>query len=89
MGAYICAVPARDGGGAGLLLSAPVPAFVLIGFWFITQLFSGFSTLGVDAVGAGGGVAYFAHIGGFIAGALLISFFTLGQPRPSLGRRTG
>ncbi len=59
----------------------PLPAFVLIGFWFVAQLFSGFSSLGPDAVGAGGGVAYFAHIGGFVAGALLIKLFVLGRGR--------
>ncbi len=38
-----------------------VPAYVLIGFWFVYQLL--FALLGIE-----GGVAYFAHIGGFIAG---------------------
>lgn len=59
----------------------PLPAFILIGFWFAAQLFSGFSSLGVDAVGAGGGVAYFAHIGGFVAGALLVNVFAFNRPR--------
>ena len=58
-----------------------LPAFVLIGFWFLLQVFSGFSSLGVNAVGASGGVAYFAHIGGFIAGAALVSIFVLGRNR--------
>ena len=64
----------------------PLPAFVLIGFWFLVQVFNGFSSLGVNAVGAGGGVAYFAHIGGFIAGALLIKLFVIGQPRAPVRR---
>jgi membrane associated rhomboid family serine protease len=42
----------------------PVPAAFILGFWFLIQLLN---------VGAGGGVAWFAHIGGFIAGVLLIS----------------
>ncbi|MEX2247666.1 MAG: rhomboid family intramembrane serine protease [Dehalococcoidia bacterium] len=58
-----------------------VPAAVLIGIWFLMQLFSGVSSLGVDAVGAGGGVAYFAHIGGFVAGLALVHVFALGRPR--------
>ncbi len=62
----------------------PLPAFVLIGFWFVAQLFSGFSTLGVDAVGAGDGVAYFAHIGGFIAGAVLVNASAWNRPRRRL-----
>ncbi|MFQ6088065.1 MAG: rhomboid family intramembrane serine protease [Candidatus Methanofastidiosia archaeon] len=48
-----------------------VPAFVLLGFWFILQLFSGIGSLGYT----GGGVAYFAHVGGFVAGFILIFFF--------------
>jgi membrane associated rhomboid family serine protease len=67
----------------------PLPAFVLIGFWFVAQIFSGFASLGPNAVGAGGGVAYFAHIGGFIAGALLINFFALGRPRRQPRRPMG
>ena len=55
----------------------PVPALLLIGLWFVAQVFSGFSSLGVSAVGAGGGIAYFAHIGGFVAGALLVNAFAV------------
>ncbi|MBT3216849.1 MAG: rhomboid family intramembrane serine protease [Candidatus Marinimicrobia bacterium] len=42
-----------------------IPAFYVLGFWFLMQLTSGLGTLGPDATG---GVAWFAHIGGFIAG---------------------
>jgi membrane associated rhomboid family serine protease len=59
----------------------PVPAYLMIGFWFLLQIFSGVSSLGPDAVGAGGGIAYFAHIGGFVFGALLVRVFVLGRPR--------
>jgi membrane associated rhomboid family serine protease len=45
----------------------PVPAVLLLGFWFLLQVISGAGSLG-----AGGGVAWFAHIGGFVAGALLV-----------------
>ena len=45
----------------------PVPAWVALGFWFALQLFAGF---GSDA--SGGGVAYWAHAGGFVAGFLLV-----------------
>jgi len=44
-----------------------VPAVFLLGFWFILQVISG-----AGAVGSAGGVAWFAHIGGFIAGLLLV-----------------
>ncbi len=51
-----------------------IPAVLVLGFWFIMQLMSGFTA------GAGSGVAWFAHIGGFIAGIMLIKTF---DRRPS------
>jgi membrane associated rhomboid family serine protease len=50
-----------------------VPAWIMIGIWFLLQLFSGFMSLGVG--GDGGGVAFWAHVGGFIAGAILVFLF--------------
>lgn len=49
-----------------------IPAFIVIGIWFATQVLSGIGTLGIDT---SGGVAWFAHIGGFITGVLLERFF--------------
>lgn len=47
-----------------------VPALVFLGFWFLQQAFYGFASLGVSAdVGMDGGVAYWAHAGGFVFGA--------------------
>ena len=48
-----------------------VPAFVMLGYWFIIQLLSGLPSLGDK----GGGVAFWAHVGGFAAGALLVLVF--------------
>jgi membrane associated rhomboid family serine protease len=45
-----------------------VPASIVLGMWFILQLFSGFLSLGGPDVG---GVAFWAHIGGFVAGVVL------------------
>jgi membrane associated rhomboid family serine protease len=45
-----------------------VPAVVLLGLWFALQLISGLASLGAQSE-AGGGVAFIAHIGGFVAGA--------------------
>src|SRR5258708_15565462 len=47
-----------------------VPALFVLGIWFVFQLFLGVSSLGVSPEQAGG-VAYFAHIGGFVAGMIL------------------
>jgi len=49
-----------------------LPAIILLGYWFLLQVFSSFAGIGTQL---GGGVAYMAHIGGFIAGALLVRFF--------------
>ena len=43
-----------------------VPALIVLGFWFVLQLVSGFAAF--DAETAQGGVAFFAHIGGFVFG---------------------
>ena len=45
-----------------------VPAVVVLVFWFVIQLFSGIGSLGVSDPASGGGVAFFAHIGGFVFG---------------------
>jgi len=50
----------------------PVPAVLAIGVWFLFQLINGLWMLGG---GSGGGVAYAAHIGGFLAGLALVRLF--------------
>ena len=52
-----------------------VPALVFIGLWFITQLIEGIVALDVS-VGTSGGVAWWAHVGGFIAGMALMPVLT-------------
>jgi membrane associated rhomboid family serine protease len=52
-----------------------LPAWLFIGGWFLYQLALGFVSLG--DVGAGGGVAYSAHVGGFITGLVLVRLFSL------------
>jgi membrane associated rhomboid family serine protease len=46
-----------------------VPAIIVLAFWIVLQLIDGFASLGVS--GVGGGVAFFAHIGGFAFGVLV------------------
>jgi membrane associated rhomboid family serine protease len=59
-----------------------IPAIIILGLWFVLQLFSGVGSLGVTDAQDMGGVAYFAHIGGFVAGMLLIvPFGGFRQPR--------
>jgi membrane associated rhomboid family serine protease len=51
-----------------------IPAAILLLWWFAIQFFSGFGSLGSNDY-SGGGTAFFAHIGGFLIGMLLIRFF--------------
>lgn len=63
LGAYLLLFPRAR------ITSMEVPAYVLLGFWFLLQLFSGVASVGASA---SGGVAFFAHVGGFVAGMLLL-----------------
>jgi membrane associated rhomboid family serine protease len=57
-----------------------LPAIVFLGIWFLFQLVvGGFSFVQPQS---GGGVAYFAHIGGFAFGLVAVKIFAAGQPRP-------
>jgi membrane associated rhomboid family serine protease len=80
LGAYLVLYPR-----ANVLVGLPifivfytfrVPALLVLGFWFLAQLLS--SLVG----GAGGGVAFRAHVGGFVTGVLLIRLFLLGRRSP-------
>ena len=79
LGGYILLFPTRR---VTVLISwfvTQVPAFIAIGLWFVFQLISGLGMLGSGS--QQGGVAYGAHIGGFIAGLALIKIFEIGRPR--------
>jgi membrane associated rhomboid family serine protease len=52
-----------------------LPALLVLGFWILIQLFLGANDLGSQAAGGSGGVAYFAHIGGFVFGLIAIRLF--------------
>lgn len=58
-----------------------VPAFVFLGIWFFLQWVEGMTSLGQVAVG---GVAWWAHVGGFVAGILLLALL---RPARTSGRR--
>jgi len=69
LGAYIVLFPRRNVRvmvGSGV---SQMPALIVIGLWFVLQLFSGIGSIAETA--DTGGVAYMAHIGGFIAGVVL------------------
>ncbi len=70
LGAYIVLYPKAKIVALVFYVILPVPAIVFLGFWFIMQWFYGFFDMS-------GGVAYWAHIGGFIAGMILALVFGL------------
>jgi membrane associated rhomboid family serine protease len=53
-----------------LFFTVRIPAFLMLGYWFFLQIFSGVASLGMG--GDQGGVAWWAHVGGFLLGALLV-----------------
>jgi len=74
LGAYILLFPTRK---VRVLLGffvLRVPALVAIGAWFILQLLNGYGSVAVTA--ESGGVAYLAHVGGFVMGFLLTAIFS-------------
>src|SRR5215212_7167713 len=79
LGAYILLHPKRRVTVILFRFLTDVPAYVAIGIWFAFQLISGLGMLGGGS--QQGGVAYAAHIGGFIAGLVLIKFFDIGGRR--------
>ncbi len=86
LGAYFLCFPrARVFVGIPLLIIMEVitlPAVIVLGFWFVVQLFSGVATIGLPSEATTGGVAYWAHIGGFVAGLILTPLFRQRRRHP-------
>jgi membrane associated rhomboid family serine protease len=76
LGGYLLLFPTRSVHVFLFFTVLSVPAILALGFWIVLQILNGTSALGGDEAG---GVAYSAHIGGFIAGLVLIKFFDRGQ----------
>ena len=74
LGGYVLLFPQRQVRAVIFNFLTTVPAFVAIGIWIVYQIIVGYLT-----PSGGGGVAYAAHIGGFIAGVVLIKIFALGR----------
>jgi membrane associated rhomboid family serine protease len=77
LGGYLLLHPTRRVTVILFRFLTDVPAYVAIGLWFVFQLISGLGILGGGS--QQGGVAYAAHIGGFIAGLALIKVFEIGR----------
>jgi membrane associated rhomboid family serine protease len=80
MGAYIVLYPRAQVLTLVFIFFIPIPAFIILGYWFLLQFFAGVSTVGASATG---GVAWWAHIGGFLMG-MLITGLTLGDRKQSV-----
>jgi membrane associated rhomboid family serine protease len=82
LGAYIVMFPGRR---VQMLVGRSVvamSALAAIGIWIVLQIFAGIGQIATSAQSDGGGVAYMAHIGGFVAGLAL--GYILGAARPQL-----
>ena len=79
LGGYLLMFPKRRVTVILFRIITDVPAYVAIGIWFAFQLISGLGLLGGGT--QSGGVAYAAHIGGFVAGLVLVKIFAIGRER--------
>jgi membrane associated rhomboid family serine protease len=82
LGAYLLLLPRAKVLTVIFFILREVPAIAFLGIWFLFQLYSGGASL--QSPEAGGGVAFFAHVGGFVFGFLVIKLVQIRPPlRPS------
>ena len=81
LGGYILLFPTRPVRAIIFNFYTPVPSFVAIGIWIVYQV-----VLGYFSSAESGGVAYAAHVGGFIAGLVMIKIFAIGTGTPAANR---
>lgn len=73
LGAYLIMFPHNSIRVLAFMQIIPMPAIIVVGLWGLLQFINGFGSL--TSAGTGGGVAYMAHVGGFVAGIVLCFFF--------------
>ena len=76
MGAYALLYPRSRILTLVFIFLVPIPAVIILGYWFVLQFLAGISSLGMTATG---GVAVWAHVGGFLLGMLITSMARSGQ----------
>jgi len=79
LGGYLLLFPRRRVRALIFNFLTEVPAFIAVGIWIVYQIVIGYLT-----PSGTGGVAYAAHIGGFIAGLVLIKIFAIGRQKSSV-----
>jgi len=72
MGAYMLLYPRERILTLVFIFLVPIPAVFILGYWFLLQFLAGIHTLGASA---SGGVAWWAHVGGFLLGMLVTALF--------------
>ena len=75
LGGYLVMYPTRSVRVLFGFAIVSLPALIVIGLWGVLQFMSGYGSIAPGTEQGKGGVAYFAHIGGFIAGLALVSLF--------------
>jgi rhomboid family protein len=80
MGAYIILYPRARVLTLVFIFFIPIPAFIILGYWFLLQFLAGVSSVGAAATG---GVAWWAHIGGFLMG-MVITGLSLGDRKQNV-----
>ena len=78
LGAYLVLLPTARVLTLFVVVLREVPAILLLGLWFVLQLLSGGASLAHPQ--PGGGVAFFAHVGGFVFGALFVKVVAIRSP---------
>jgi membrane associated rhomboid family serine protease len=84
LGAYLVLLPTASVLTLVFFFLIDIPAMLFLGVWFIFQLWQG--GYAVTHPDAGGGVAFFAHVGGFAFGLLTVRAFAVRSPLPPRGR---
>ena len=80
MGAYFVLFPSARVLTWFFIFFLWLPAWVVLGYWFVVQFMTGAATAIAPAAAASGGIAFWAHVGGFIAGVVLVKMLPI-RPR--------
>jgi len=80
MGAYFVLFPSARVLTWFFIFFLWLPAWVVLGYWFVVQFMTGAATAISPAATAGGGIAFWAHVGGFIAGVVMVKMLPI-RPR--------
>ena len=85
MGAYLILYPRARILTLVFIFLVPIPAVIILGYWFVLQFLAGINSVGMTA---NGGVAVWAHVGGFLLG-MLITMMTRGKQRSTRWQSSG